>query len=101
MSDPHGDPSSLDPTRDRYVRQRNAARSWSLAIVAVAVVLAIAYYLHGPFTGSSAPANDPALTPGSPPPTNAPAAPAAPAPATGVRPPDPEETSGHRGPKAQ
>ena len=56
MSDPHGDPSSLDPTRDRYVRQRNAARSWSLAIVAVAVVLAVAYYLHGPFTGSSAPA---------------------------------------------
>jgi hypothetical protein len=73
MSDPHGDPSSLDPTRDRYVRQRNAARSWSLAIVAVAVVLAVAYYLHGPFAGSSAPANDPAVT-------------AAPAPAAGVPP---------------
>jgi hypothetical protein len=86
MSDPHGDPSSLDPTRDRYVRQRNAARSWSLAIVAVAVVLAIAYYLHGPFTGSSAPANGPAVTA---------------APATGVRPSDLEETTGHRGPKAQ
>jgi hypothetical protein len=88
MSDPHGDPSRLDPTRDRYVRQRNAARSWSLAIVAVAVVLAIAYYLHGPFTGSSAPANGPAVT-------------TAPAPATGVRPSDLEETTGHRGPKAQ
>jgi hypothetical protein len=87
MSDPHGDPSSLDPTRDRYVRQRNAARSWSLAIVAVAVVLAVAY-LHGPFTGSSTPANDPTVT-------------AAPARATGVRPPDPEETTGQRGPKEQ
>ena len=59
MSDPHGDPSSLDPTRDRYVRQRNAARSWSLAIVAVAVVLAVAYYLHSPFTDWSAPAMTP------------------------------------------
>ena len=88
MSDPHGDPSSLDPTRDRYVRQRNAARSWSLAIVAVAVVLAVAYYLHGPFADSSAPANDPAVT-------------AAPAPATGVRSPAPGETTGQRGPKAQ
>ena len=37
MSDPHSDPSSLASTRDRYVSQRNAARSWSLAIVAVAV----------------------------------------------------------------
>jgi len=56
--------------------------------VAVAVVLAVAYYLHGPFTDWSAPANDPAVT-------------AAPAPATGVRPPAPEETTGQRGPKAQ
>ena len=88
MSDPQGDPTGRDPVRDSYVRQRNAARSWSLAIVAAAVVLAVAYYLHGPFTGSSAPANDPAVT-------------AAPAPAPGVRPPAPEETTGQRGPKAQ
>jgi hypothetical protein len=67
-------------------RWRNAAGPGA-AIVAVAVVLAGAY-LHGPFTGSSAPANDPAVT-------------AAPAPATGVRPPTPEETTGQRGPKAQ
>src|SRR4051812_20122394 len=87
MSDPHGDPSSLDPTRDQYVRQRNAARSWSLAIVAVAVVLAVAYYLHAPSTGSPAPENDPAVTAG-------------PAPATGVRPPAPEETTGQRGSRA-
>src|SRR3954454_6883287 len=69
MSDPHGDPSSFDPTRDRYVRQRNAARSWSLAIVAIAVVLVVAYYLHGPFTGSSAPENEPAGTAAPAPPT--------------------------------
>jgi hypothetical protein len=88
MSDPDSNSSNLDSTRDRYVRERNAARSWSLAIVAIAVVLAVAYYLHGPFTGSSAPANDPAVT-------------AAPAPATSVRPPAPEETTGQRGSKAQ
>ena len=88
MPDPKGDPTGRDPIRDSYVRQRNAARSWSLAIVAVAVVLAVAYYLHGPFTGSSAPASGPAVT-------------AAPAPATGVRPPAPEETTGRAAPKAR
>jgi hypothetical protein len=88
MSDPQGDPTGRDPVRDSYVRQRNAARSWSLAILAVAVVLAVAYYVHGPFTGSSTPASDPAVT-------------AATAPATGFHPAAPEETTGSAAPKTR
>jgi hypothetical protein len=72
--------------RGQDVRPRSAGRSWSLAIVAVAVVLGVAYYMHGPFTGSSTPANDPAVT-------------AAPAPAAGG--PAPEETTGRAAPKAR
>jgi hypothetical protein len=56
--------------------------------LAVAVVLAVAYYVHGPFTGSSSPASDPAVT-------------AAPAPATGVHPTAPEETTGSAAPKTR
>ena len=87
MSDPYSvPPHSAGTNPPRHVREQTSDGTWMGAAIAVAVIVGLGFWALSHRSEPTTAANPPAVT-------------AAPAPATGVPAPRPEETTGQAAPR--